>query len=421
VSDDLVAASYATDEPLLTELREAWPPGPSPLRAPTALSPEAQAERGYVGVDLRGRPPGAAIRIGDRFAVAFVPDGDAWLSVPMAGFGGRWWRAEAGDGLSAFAAGVPAASERPLGVDQTNVSVVVGERAIVKWFRRIGPGPTRAASLLAHLHAVGFDAIPQPLGFVTWRRPGGTDLAVAQGDAFLPAARDGWDWALERLERGEPDAARTGRQLGALVAALHEALAVPSALIPDPVDVAGPAAPTAWHAAAVATFDEALVLTDDADGDALRRLAPAMRADLEGIAADRSLAIQPIHGDLHVGQILEWPGGLAVIDFDGNPAIAGAAADLRQPVERDLAQMLTSLDHVGRIVERRRDAGSDAAVAVWIPAAREAFLDAYGECDRSLLAAFEVEQECRELVYAARFLPRWRHAPLATLRARYER
>jgi maltokinase len=36
-----------------------------------------------------------------------------------------------------------------------------------------------------------------------------------------------------------------------------------------------------------------------------------------------------------------------------------------------------------------------------------------------LLAAFEAEQECRELVYAARFLPRWRYAPMATLRARF--
>ena len=33
----------------------------------------------------------------------------------------------------------------------------------------------------------------------------------------------------------------------------------------------------------------------------------------------------------------------------------------------------------------------------------------------------QVEQECRELVYAARFLKRWRYAPLATLRARFVR
>ena len=38
---------------------------------------------------------------------------------------------------------------------------------------------------------------------------------------------------------------------------------------------------------------------------------------------------------------------------------------------------------------------------------------------RGPLAAFEIEQERRELVYAARFLPRWRYAPLATLKARF--
>ena len=32
------------------------------------------------------------------------------------------------------------------------------------------------------------------------------------------------------------------------------------------------------------------------------------------------MATQPVHGDLHVGQVLEWSGGLAVIDFDGNPS-----------------------------------------------------------------------------------------------------
>ena len=37
--------------------------------------------------------------------------------------------------------------------------------------------------------------------------------------------------------------------------------------------------------------------------------------------------------------------------------------------------------------------------------------------DQRLLRAFEVEQECRELLYAARFLPRWRYAPMGVLRS----
>ena len=39
--------------------------------------------------------------------------------------------------------------------------------------------------------------------------------------------------------------------------------------------------------------------------------------------------------------------------------------------------------------------------------------------DESLLRPFEIEQECRELIYAARHLPRWRYAPMGVLRARY--
>lgn len=412
MSDGLVTASYATDEALLAELRSAWPPPPSPYAA--------ASDDGDRAADLDGRPPGAAIRLSDRFAIAFVPDGDGWLSIPVAGFSGRWWRAAAGDGVSAFIAGVPAASERAIGVDQTHASVVVGERAIVKWFRRVGPASSRAARLLAHLDAVGFRGIPRPLGIVTWRRRDGGEVTVAQGDAFLPGARDGWAWVVERLERDEPDAARTGHELGALVAALHRALATPSPLIAGPFGVADPEEVARWRAAALATLDDTLALTEGPEGDELRSWAPAMREALDRIATADVVRLQTVHGDLHVGQVLEWSGGMAVIDFDGNPTLGEAANALRQPVERDIAQMLTSLDHVGRIVERRRGrVGGDPSVAAWITAARAAFLEAYGPHHAELVDAFEVEQECRELVYAARFLPRWRYAPMATLRARF--
>jgi maltokinase len=77
--------------------------------------------------------------------------------------------------------------------------------------------------------------------------------------------------------------------------------------------------------------------------------------------------------------------------------------------------MLTSLDHVGRVIDERDGRDSSG----WIAEARAGFLELVGPVDPALLAAFEIEQECRELVYAARFLPRWRYAPMATLRARF--
>jgi maltokinase len=249
---------------------------------------------------------------------------------------------------------------------------------------------------------------------LTWHSREGVELTLAQGDAFLAGARDGWEWCLERVP-GDPF---VGRALGALVAELHRALATPSAVIREPVAFADGADLAFWRQDAFALLDQAIVLTGDAE---LVSFAPAMRDVLDGIRTDGTVPVQPIHGDLHVGQVLEWPGGLAIIDFDGNPALSDEANALRQPIERDIAQMLSSLDHVGRVVDNEAGWSRTAEIEEWIAASRSEFLGAVGSVDDRLLAAFEVEQECRELVYAARFLPRWRYAPLATLRARFGR
>jgi maltokinase len=257
--------------------------------------------------------------------------------------------------------------------------------------------------------------MPRPLGSLIWRSPAGVELTVAQGDEFLFDARDGWEWCVERVAAG--DGGRTGRELGGLVADLHRALAGPSPVLPEPLSHAGPDEVDRWRGAAESTLDQALSLTHGDEGAELRRWDVSMRSALGAIAAANGVAIQPTHGDLHVGQVLEWSGGLAVIDFDGNPTLSDEANMLQQPRERDVAQMLSSIDHVGRVVAR--SGGGSAAAERWIGEARDAFLDAVGPLDERLLAAFEVEQECRELVYAARFLPRWRYAPMATLRARF--
>jgi maltokinase len=209
-----------------------------------------------------------------------------------------------------------------------------------------------------------------------------------------------------------------GRALGERVAELHRALATPSAVIASPLAVADGADVASWRQDALATLDDALVLTSDAELDSF---APALRDVLGWLGTSGSVPVQPVHGDLHVGQVLEWPGGLAVIDFDGNPALSDKANELRQPVERDIAQMLSSLDHVGRVVDKEAGWTRTAEVEAWIAASRSEFLSAAGAVDDRVLAAFEVEQECRELIYAARFLPRWRYAPMATLRARFGR
>jgi maltokinase len=410
---EFAAASYATDTTLLAELRAAWPLPDGP----------ADDQNGYRPIDLASLQVVGAIRLTDRLAVVLAADargGDgSHAVVGVVRVDGLWRPAVAGDGLSAFVAGVPLASERPIVADQTNASVVVGERAIVKWFRRVGPEPSRATVLLAHLTAVGFDGIPAPLGTLTWQSPAGVELALAQGDAFLPGARDGWEWCVEDVAaRLDP---LLGARLGQLTSDLHTALATASPVIPEPIQPVGRTELARWRDDAIGVLDSALALSDGNAGADLRSFAPVMRKAIEALPGGGEFRTQPAHGDFHVGQVLEWPGGLAVIDFDGNPTLGSEANAIRQPGERDIAQMLVSLDLVGRVVQKRIDAGGAIAVDQWISDARARFREASGHADERLLAAFEVEQLCRELVYAARFLPRWGYAPMAALRGRYGR
>ncbi len=428
----IATQSYATDTALLAELRATWPPTGDPIgdRVPGRL------------VAMTALDVAAAIRLTDRFAVALgsdpgTPDG-SHVVLPLVRDADGWRSGRAGDGLSAFVAGVPLASERPIDVDQTNVSVVVGERAIVKWFLRAGPQPSRAAILADHLTAVGFSGIPAPLGALVWHSPAGEELTLARGDSFLPGARDGWEWCVERLEahlRHDDGACPPdcdpwiGGRLGELIAGLHIALATPSDIIPEPMAVGSPEDVAAWRMTATATLEEAVALEASDRGGELATLASPIRNVLATLDVETGTPVQPIHGDLHVGQVLEWSGGLAIIDFDGNPTLDGGSNALRQPAVRDVAQMTTSLDHVGRVVADRADGILVPRVGSWIVDTTAAFLAAYGEglaaagraelFDEALLAPFEVEQECRELVYAARFLPRWRYAPMAALRARF--
>jgi maltokinase len=129
-----------------------------------------------------------------------------------------------------------------------------------------------------------------------------------------------------------------------------------------------------------------------------------------------------------VGQVLRWRDGYAVTDFDGNPTAPDAP--VCEPAARDVAQMRTSLAHIGQIVLRRTGDVNSARIADWTACGvivfREAYRDRLAALDKQwlfderLLRPFEVEQECRELIYSARFLNRWRYAPMGVLRSWYD-
>ena len=115
-----------------------------------------------------------------------------------------------------------------------------------------------------------------------------------------------------------------------------------------------------------------------------------------------------------------------VTDFDGNPVLTAAQRMLPIPAAMDVAGMAQSLAHAA-VVAAKYTALDGSALAAVDGAARAAFLEAYshrltalGHADLyepALVRAFRIQQVLREIVYAARHLPRWMYVPDAALPA----
>ena len=314
------------------------------------------------------------------------------------------------------------AVERPITVDQTNYSVVVDESVIVKWLLPPVPTPHPGTRLMAHLRAVGFDAMPVFHGELV---EGG--LVHATVTQFVEGSLDGWDWCVDELaaELRDGDAAprslQSAQRITSMVADLHRALATSGPIIYEPV-IDGDLMSEADRGDHL--LDEALHVLD---GEPARLLQSGQHRIAEAIESLRALAVtptQPIHGDLHVGQVLRAGDVLVLNDFDGDPVTAAGRHQLRRSPLVDLAGLIQSLDHVGRIVVRRRLPDRQAAVDTYIAAATTAVCEVYATETRTDLAAVDQQlyalriiQELHEMIYAHRSLPRWMYVPEAALAA----
>jgi len=310
--------------------------------------------------------------------------------------------------------------ERRLRVEQSNTSIVLGDRLILKLYRLLESGINPDLEVAAFLTDVGFADTPAVAGAMTYLPDGGQPAAAAMAQAFVPTTGDAWATMRAALVH-DPDAAvQLAARIGELTARLHAALAS------RPQDPAFPAFPAraatvaetgAWRASAESQLAQAISAVDEEAHARLVRAAPAVSArfaDTFGSATGEA-RVSRVHGDYHLGQLLaRTDGGFSVIDFEGEPA--RPMSERRRPGSplRDMAGMLRSLDYAARTVERtaRVDAGS------WLAAARGAFLGAYGgigDDEIGLLEAFELEKACYEVRYEASNRPDRLWLPLAAV------
>jgi maltokinase len=319
-----------------------------------------------------------------------------------------------------------ALGERAVTVDQTNESVIVGAAAVVKWATHLQEGPHPAPRLIGVLRDNGFREMPTPLGLVTWQPPGGAETLVATIDEYLPGAVDGWTWAVDLVtEAAREPAARTDPvraafgAVGDVIAELHAALAG-TAAVADQAEV------TRWQEAAFATLQSATALSSPAGSVTLHGRRSEIETVLAGLGALAGAPVIEGHGDLHVGQILRGGGRFLITDFDGNPVLPADQRVRPIPAALDVAGMVQSLAQVAIVAAKHNDLDARTLAAV-DTSARQAFLDAYahrlselGHADLyqpASVPAFRLQQVLREIVYAARHLPRWMYVPDAALPA----
>jgi maltokinase len=329
-------------------------------------------------------------------------------------------------------------TERAMGVDQTHDSWVVGDRVVVKWMTEPLVGPHPAAARLRRLDAAGLAESPALWGLVEWREPGtGYWVPVAVAQAYLPGTEDGWTWAVVEARRGlglEPgEPSDFASDLGGVVGRLHLALAA------DPPARLGSALAREHADEALGALDLAIRLTEPHDPESHALLVahrPRIAGVLAGLADATGTPVLPVHGDLHVGQVLHGPEGYAVVDFDGNPTRSPALRAADAPAACDVAGMLVSLENVAQVARHGRRSADDVddgsalerSARAWTGHAQGRFLSGYRDAlgdrrdllDESLLAAYSWEQLCREFVYAAIHLPEWLYVPAACLRRRLE-
>ena len=275
--------------------------------------------------------------------------------------------------------------------EQSNSSVIFGDKLILKFFRRLDFGMNPDLETLRVLTVQQFPYTPALAGSLEYRSGKEEPRTVAILSAFVPKAKDAWEYTLDVLgkfyERVQtrhletspqmPDAnpaklvttelpeqakalldtfAESVRLLGEHTAAMHLALASETEnrnFIPEPFT---PHAQRGMFQSMRNLTRQNLQLLSRR----LKNFSPDIQAE-----AQQVLALEPIilrkfrqiyerpleavrirqHGDYHLGQVLYTGKEFFIIDFEGEPAISISERRLKRSPLQDVAGMIRSFHY----------------------------------------------------------------------------
>jgi maltose alpha-D-glucosyltransferase/alpha-amylase len=451
---------------------------------PTVIGDDTDGERS----ELLGRATLARTRTGAHSGFlldAFAVDGfaralldDIRNNREVAGLRGGRYRATATANLGAVTLAA-APSVRRLDVEQSNTSVVVGERVILKGYRRVHPGPQPELEIARFLDAAGYRNTPALYGSLEYIDAAGESTALAIAQEFVESQGDGWTVTITYLERFfdrrknmavpfnssvHPDGAladgtshepdyheifvQRARTLGVRTAEVHRAFASAHgdpAFEPEAVTESDL---VAWSTQARDGAEVALASLEREIERVPSDLRPfaqtllAMRDELyERLAPPPSAGLRDLvktryHGDYHLGQVLVVADDFKLVDFEGEPGRPLPERRRKSSPLRDVAGMLRSIDYAsvaamrGTATDRGENTSALAPLArEWERRAVDAFLSGYREAiagcpsyptdpvqAQRLLELFVLEKAFYEVSYELANRPAWVRIPLEGIR-----
>ena len=346
-----------------------------------------------------------------------------------------------------------------LSAEQSNSSLIIGDQAVLKLFRRILPGFHPEAEMSRYLTDSGFAHCAPLLGEIVRVADGARyTLGIVQG--FVRNQGDAWAWTLEQLshaidelrpeqheEEGEAEhlalCEAFAANLGKRLAEMHMVLGRPSENPAFAPGVAADAETDTWAAytermltnafEAVASRTEWESESDQAEAKTfLGRRKALIAAVRQRARAARKTPITRIHGDFHLGQVLVASDDAYIIDFEGEPTRPTEERRAKSSPMRDVAGMLRSFDYAAALTERKGQASqahvAEGARTRLVEGFRRSipqmFLKAYhdvngagAEREEAALDLFLLEKAAYEIGYEAANRPTWLRVPLTGLNA----
>ncbi len=283
---------------------------------------------------------------------------------------------------------------RWLAAEQSNSSLVIADKIVLKLVRRLLKGMHPEAEMSRYLTQLGYANTAPLYGEVVRVDPENVPhtLCILQG--FVDNQGDAWNWALDTLRRSidelalAVDGANNENQanqdrvneeeategyasymgiIGKRLGELHVALATPSDNPAFDPELADSKQVQAWIDGTQKLLANALELLEknvDQLGEDAALLGRSVLDRKDKLVEAVSKLVKPdahalrtrIHGDFHLGQVLVAQGDAFLIDFEGEPARELEERRAKSSPLRDVAGLLRSLSYASAAAQSTMEA-----------------------------------------------------------------